>query len=90
MDLCHCTKANVFNKVIKAGICLADFLYHLAIFCTVANKLSMLNEADYFRDFFHFDSESFFFSGQLNDDVNQNISNLLADIPQTISNKNAP
>lgn len=49
----------------------------------------MLNEADYFRDFFHFDSESFFFSGQVNDDVNQNISNF-ADIPQTISTKNAP
>ena len=37
----------------------------------------------------HFDSESFFFSGQVNDDVNQSISNL-ADIPQTIANKNAP
>ena len=61
MDLCHCSKANVFNKVIKAGICLADFSYHLAIFCTGANKLSMLNEADYSLDFFHFDSESFFF-----------------------------
>lgn len=36
----------------------------------------------------HFDSESFF-SGQVNDDVNQSISNL-ADIPQTITNKNAP
>lgn len=29
------------------------------------------------------------FSGQVNDDVNQSISNL-ADIPQTIANKNAP
>lgn len=37
----------------------------------------------------HFDSESFFLSGQVNDDVNQSISNL-AGIPQTIANKNAP
>lgn len=52
----------------------------------------MLYEADYFLDFFHFDSFwqwVFFFSGQVNDDVNQSISNL-ADIPQTIANKNAP
>ena len=46
---------NVLPKVIKAGICLADVSDHLLIFCTVANKPSILNDPKYFRDFSHFD-----------------------------------
>ena len=64
-------------------------------FCTVTNKPSILNDAKYFRDFSHFDSDSFLsdveavdFCGLVNDDVNQSI-NSLADILQRISDKHA-
>lgn len=49
---------NVLHKVIKAGICLADVSDHLPIFRTVAIKPAILNDAKYFRDFSHFDSDS--------------------------------
>lgn len=74
------------------------FSDHRPIFCTVANELPVSNEANYFRDFSHFDSDSFLrdveaidFSGLANNDVNQRtgISNLV-DILQEISDKHAP
>ena len=83
-------------KVIKAGICLEDVSDHLPIFCTVANKPSILNDAKYFRDFSHFDSNSFLsdveaidFCGLVHDDINQSINDLV-DILQRISDKHAP
>ena len=90
---------NVLHKVIKAGICLADVSDHLPIFCTVANKPSILNDAKYFHDFSHFDSDSFLsdveaidFCGLVNEDVNQSINDLvqLVDILQRIPDKHAP
>lgn len=74
------------------------FSDHLPIYYTVANELPVSNKAKYFRDFSHFDSDSFLrdveaieFSGLVNDDVNQStgISNLV-DILQKISDKHAP
>ena len=62
----------------------------------MANKPSILNDAKYFRDFCHFDSDSFLsdveaidFCGLVNEDVNQSINDL-ADILQRISDKHAP
>ena len=87
---------NVLHKVIKAGICLADVSDHLPIFCTVTNKPSILNDAKYFRDFSHFDSDLFLsdieaidFCGLVNDDVNQSI-NELVDRLRRISHEHAP
>ena len=50
---------NTPEKLIKAGICLADISDHLPVFYTMANTLPTNNAPRFFRDRRHFNEEAF-------------------------------
>lgn len=90
--------SNVFRKVIKAGICLADVFGPSTYILYSRKWAACVKRSKLFSRFFSFDSDSFLrdveaieFSGLVNDDVNQStgISNLV-DILQKIPDKHAP
>lgn len=87
---------NTPQKILKAGICLADVSDHLPVFCTVANKLPVTNEIKYFRDYSTFDNELFIkeisetdFTSFITDDINESMSAIVKTF-QHISDKHAP
>ena len=42
------------QKVVESGICLVGISDHLPVFCTIENKLPVLKEKKYYRDFSKF------------------------------------
>ena len=71
---------NIPQKVLQAGICLADITDHFPVFCTVSNKLPVNNDTKLFRDFTNFDNGLFLndirnvdFNGLINNDVNESM-----------------
>ena len=88
---------NVPQKVLKAGICLADISDHLPIFCTVANKLPVTDDLRYFRDFSNFNDDLFLndiaeidLERLANDDNVNNSMNGIASALQSITDRHAP
>ena len=75
---------NVLHKVTKAEICLADITDHLPVFYMVTTRLSLRQEAKYFRDFSHFDNDlllrdlqALYFWDLLSEDVNESMNNII-------------
>ena len=61
------------QKVVKSGICLVGISDHLPVFCTIENKLPILKENKYYRDFSKFNNEQF-----INDLSKINFNNLVS------------
>jgi hypothetical protein len=61
------------QKVAKSGICLVGISDHLPVFCTIENKLPILKENKYYRDFSKFNNEQF-----INDLSKINFNNLVS------------
>lgn len=87
---------NTPEKIIKSGICLADILDHLPVFCSLANTLPTSNKARYFRDLTHFNQNAFLldlcsidFKTLINADVNESMSNILYNLG-IITDRRAP
>lgn len=75
---------NVPEKVFKAGICLADIMDHLPIFCSINKGLTIHNDAKYYRDFSKFRNEDYIsdiekvdFDKIINDEVNKSMNELV-------------
>lgn len=87
---------NTPEKVLQAGICLADISDHLPVFCTVSDKLPVVNDSKFFRDFKNFDDNLFLndirnvdFNSLISNDVNESMNNVI-NILEEISDKHAP
>ena len=84
------------QKVAKSGICLVGISDHLPVFCTIENKLPMLKENKYYRDFSKFSNEQFIndlskinFNNLVSPSVNESMNGIINALKE-VTNKHCP
>ena len=89
--------SNTPQKMLKSGICLADFSDHLLCFCTIMTKLSLYLQDRYYRNFSKFDNGLFeadldaidFQTISNCNDIKRNMENII-NMLQEVTNRHAP